>query len=906
MKRSLTYCMLIVAVFAGSQSGSAARGAEKSSAHAALADVRLKLPKAARTMGSLFAAVEKQTRFTFVYMKDSVPLDDAVELNGEDYSLSSLLAELSRRFRLAFTQINERIVVKQSSPASAGTVILAVSVRDYSTNEPLAFANIAVDSTQQGSAADADGRAELELAPGRYTIRCAFVGYKTERIPVTLDGDADLSVVLRESDVVLQDVTVFAHRVGDGEQTEVNALTLQSDAIKRVTSLIPDVMRSVQMLPGVSTNNEFSSRFNVRGGNQDENLVLVNGTQVYDPFHVKEASNASIGIFNAEMIRKMDLMTGGFTARYGDKMSSVLDIEYREGSREHFSGSASLSLLDVNALVEGPMGEHGSFIIGGRKSYFEYVMKMIDADRNIHPSFYDVQGVFAYAPSPAGKLMLKLIYSGDDFFEDPHRNTGPLQQWTGNDNTGAHFVVRQRSNDTSESHATYYSTMAALQYSHILSSEALIRSEVSVYDQRENENAWREYLYAYRAENPQTTYFYNSDRVDEYRNSLLIRTYEANTALDLQLLPAYGVKAGVSYQWIEYFQNLLDRQTIDEFTNEYHMPDTTLSHRIENASDAVSGGVNTRSYKAAGYLENIMQVSDRLLVNAGLRADYFDLNRGLTWSPRLNLSYNAGRGLTVRAAWGHYYQSPVYRQLAYSTASDTNTQAQHAVHVIAGINYDLELDHSSMKFLRFRIEGYRKTYDHLITASVTSQGVVNYSRKNDAEGRSSGLDVQVIYSAPAFYGWISYGYLFARQTSMVDGHLATFPRYTDQRHTLAVTGECDLGKDWRVNSRFVYGSGYPYRPSYAVMNTVKRVIEWIPDPLPNSQYLPSYARVDMKIAKDFDLFGWTASAFLDVSNLFNTTNIQAYRYQFTSQGQPYREDVKLWPILPTVGFAVKF
>ena len=96
---------------------------------------------------------------------------------------------------------------------------------------------------------------------------------------------------------------------------------------------------------------------------------MVNGTQVYYPFHVKEASNVSIGIFNADMIKKMDLITGGYTARYGDKMSSVVNIEYREGSRDTYKGILNMSLMDVHALAEGPVGENASFIIGGRKSY---------------------------------------------------------------------------------------------------------------------------------------------------------------------------------------------------------------------------------------------------------------------------------------------------------------------------------------------------------------------------------------------------------------------------------------------------------------------------------------------------------------------------------------------------------
>jgi hypothetical protein len=871
-----------------------------------LHDIHVSLPKLQYSLKDAFAAIEQQTHFTFVYMKDAVPSEEPVRLHTQEYALDTLLGELSRAHGIVFSRVNSRLIVKKAPPVRTETVEVIGTVYDKATNESLVYASVSIDGTQQGMMTDASGRFSLSVMPGRVTIRCGFVGYAPEVIAVDVETTAELNIAMTATDVVLQDVTVFAHRADGGNDQEVNALTLQSETIKRVTSLIPDVMRSVQMLPGVSTNNEFSSKFNVRGGNQDENLVVVNGTQVYDPFHVKEVSNASIGIFNADMIKKMDLITGGFPARYGDKMSSVLNIEYREGSRDHYSGMASMSLMDVNALVEGPMGEHGSFMIGARKSYFEYVMKLLDAGPFLHPSFYDVQGVFAYAPSPAGKLLLKLIHSGDNFFEDPHSTATTPLQWYGYDNTGARFMNRQQRTDSATISAAYYSNMVALQYTQILSSDAIIRSELSFYDQRENENAWRDYVYGYVGENSQTRYFYNSTTVNQYENALRIRTLEINSMLDLQLAPSYCIKAGASAQRISYMQSLLNRQTIDEFTNEYAFPDTTLSHRIVNASDEVQDGIDAQSYKAAGFLENVVQLTDRLIVNAGGRVDYFGLNRDLTWSPRVNLAYDAGGSVVLRAAWGHYYQSPVFRQIASPIASDTNTRSQHAVHIVAGINYEYVVDKAAHTFLRVKAEGYHKSYDNLVTAWMTSQGQVQYSRRNDADGKTYGLDVQLTYSTPVFYGWISYGYLVARQTSVVNGIPSTFPRYTDQRHTLAITGEFDLGREWSVSSRFAFGSGYPYTPSHAVINPVKRIWEWIPDSVPNGDYLPAYSRVDLKVSKDLRLFDWGTSVFIDVSNILNSTNIQSYRYSFNSQGQPYREDVKLWPILPTFGLSVRF
>jgi outer membrane receptor for ferrienterochelin and colicin len=446
---------------------------------------------------------------------------------------------------------------------------------------------------------------------------------------------------------------VYAHRLDEADQNEVSILSLQSEKIKNITSAIPDVMRSIQMLPGVSTNNEFNAKFNVRGGNQDENLVLVNGTQVYDPFHIKEAPNASIGIFNVDMIKKMDLVTGGFTARYGDKMSSVLNIEYREGSREQYKGIASLSMTDAGAIVEGPLGENGSFILGGRKSYLENVLRMLNVGSNIHISFYDIQGVLAYSLSPQQKFLLKFIHAGDDFTMDPRRgNQGPSSYTTYP--YGYPVPNTVQSGDFEDNSGTYYSSMVAFQSVNILSSSALLKSEVSFYDQREAENfLWTGY-YEWQGIYRQNTYFYKSNTERLYINNLRIRTLEFNSTLDMQLTSSYGIKTGVSYQSIDYNQDQNYSGILEESRNDYHYPDTSFSRRVENSIDNTTDSLNTHSYKITGYLENIIQLSDRVLLNVGGRFDYFDLNKDLTWSPRINIAYRTGIGVVIRGAWGHY------------------------------------------------------------------------------------------------------------------------------------------------------------------------------------------------------------------------------------------------------------
>lgn len=786
---------------------------------------------------------------------------------------------------------------------SAQTFSLTGTIRDQSTNSRLPFTNIVVEGQMIGASSDDEGRYELALESGDYEIQFSFIGYKTESVPVTIqDRNLVLNVSLIPTGVLLQEVTVYSNSASRTEEVQVSNISLQSEQIREISSVIPDVMRSIQALPGIAVNNEFSAKFNVRGGNYDENLVLVNGAQVYEPFHIKEADNASVGIFNVNLMRKVDLITGGFSARYGDRASSVLNIEYREGNRERYTGAATLSMTNLDAYIEGPLTDKGSFILGARKSYLEYILSLLDVEKNAHPSFYDLQGVMTYYLTPRDKLQFEFIHAGDNFKLDPEiQNGGPFNSSGEFQGEPADFIESWR--DFQDENARYFSSLFDIQSTNFLSKKAFLRSEISYYDQLEKEGSNDIYqrrvdIYGSR------DYFYNVF-VDNIReNNLRIKTLELKSDLDFQYNPFHNLRAGISYQNIRYNQDLVDLVTREERFNFQNYPDTTVIRAVESGIDAADETIDAHSYKLAGYAEDIWQVNDRLLLSIGGRIDYFDFNKDLNISPRLSGSYRDLLGWTVRAAWGFFYQSPIYRQIAYPAASDTNTQAIRATHYILGVERVLPLNPISSKTLKLRIEGYYKNYNDLIHSVRTSNDLIIYSRRNDATGFAKGIDVSAVLNLPDFYGWLSYGLLSTKEDLINDSEGA-FPRYTDQRHTLSLVGDVGLGKQWSFNARFFYGSGFAYTPFIAQFNQQDNRWEWVQGET-NSGYLPPYRRVDTRLSKEFRMGRIGMLAFLEVSNLFNFKNVHSYRYRFNSNGEPVREEVELWPVVPSLGVTLKF
>ncbi len=737
-------------------------------------------------------------------------------------------------------------------------------VVDSQTSEVLPFANILVEGTNTGTTTNEYGEFTLSQIKENDKIIISYVGYKSSSVGLHKKDFSHLVYFpLQPININLQEVTVYSNTLTTSEKIQSSSLSIQSERIREIAVGMPDILRSVQALPGVSVNNEFKADFNVRGGNQDENLVLVNGTRVYEPFHIKEAANASVGIFNVDLMKKVNIITGGFPAKYGDKMSSVLNIDYREGSREYYSGAASLSLAYFDGFAEGPLGKNGSFILGARKSYMEYVLSMIDYQdiSRAQPSFYDVQGVLAYNLTPRNKLLFKFIHAGDDFSYDPIRNTSTKIE-----------------NETNL--ASYNSTMLNLKSQNILSSKAILNAEINFYNQGDNE--YRLFVRDYK------TYEHHIERLTY--DTLTIQTLEYNTSLQYQFNPSYEVQTGLSYKLITYKQKSDDLWFLDD----------EPPYQGAYGSEKISTG----SFKYSGYLENIFSLSKAFTINLGGRFDYFEINDDFNLSPRVNAAYSFNDGTTIKAAWGHFYQSPIYDQLKYSESSDTNTQAQKAIHYILGIEKSFPISAGNNSFFNLKIEGYYKEYEDLISSYYGVFERLTYSRENDATGNAKGLDLYAVLSLPGFYGWISYGLLYANE-NLINDDIGEYPRYTDQRHTISFVSNFELGKEWMFSLKAYYGSGFPYTPKTAVKNELD-IWEWKAGER-HSASLPAYKRVDIRISKVFRFNGFSLSTFLDVSNVLNFKNIQQYEYSTVPDiYKPEPEEVLLWPILPSFGIRFEF
>jgi hypothetical protein len=289
-------------------------------------------------------------------------------------------------------------------------------VGDARTGDPLLAANVLVRGLRMGAYTDGDGRFEIWGIPtGPRVLEVSMVGYETrmESITVTSGGDLYIEFELGEEMLPTPDVVVTAERMI--EKTSVSAQALPGEDLKDLQGLMEDPVHSIMSLPGVC-GSSFGAWVSVRGGSPIENLWLLDWVPVYWPFHFGGMKS----VFNSEMVKNIELYTGGFPAKYGDRLSSVVNISTRDGCRERYKGKVNLSLINALGLLEGPIGDDASFILSARRSYYDLILT--PEEGFTIPSFYDIQGNLAWDVASGHKLLLSGLLSGEYIraeFEDP-------------------------------------------------------------------------------------------------------------------------------------------------------------------------------------------------------------------------------------------------------------------------------------------------------------------------------------------------------------------------------------------------------------------------------------------------------------------------------------------------------
>ena len=757
--------------------------------------------------------------------------------------------------------------------ASAQSFVLQGRVIDEHNN-PIELASVSCLKQGKATVTSLKGNYTLTLqSADSVAVRFSMIGYKSKtRVLRNPKGRLSLTVVLYGDDTTLGEVQVEGQRIQSGQTQELKP----KDMKMAPTAAGNAVEELIQSQAGVSTHSELSSQYNVRGGSFDENSVYINHVEVFRPFLVRSGQQEGLSIINPDMVERIGFSTGGFEAKYGDKMASALDITYKRPKR--FEANAQASLLGASAYI-GFATKKLAWANGIRYKTNRYLLGSLETDGEYKPNFLDYQTYLSYRPNKRWNI---------DFIgniSDSHYNFYPQNRETafGTMQNVMNFTVYFDGKEK-DLFRTYFGTLSI---GHQFNDRTRLSLIASAYSTREQETYDIQGQYwltqTETSENLAVgTYF------EHARNFLKAHVESAKLLLNSKL-KAHDVEAGIT----------IKREHIKENSVEYEMRDSagySIPHTGQDLQMIYS--LRARNQLDATRVESYLQDTWRFTsgsdsaqthytLHYGIRMSHWNFNRETILSPRLSIgiipAYN--ENVMLRFATGIYYQAPFYKELRDTATTggitvaslNRNIKSQRSIHFIAGYDYRFRILNRPF---RFSAEAYYKILQNLIPYSVNNIKVVYYG-DNVCSGHAMGLDVKLYGEfVPGTDSWLS---LSVMDTGMkLNGK--TMPLPTDQKWAanLFFTDYFPGTTRWKMSLKLAFAGGLPFSAPHRELER-------------NSFRAPAYKRADIgmsyRLLDNDDRAKHTIFRNIwigaDCLNLFGINNVNSYYWITDVTNQQY-------------------
>lgn len=759
--------------------------------------------------------------------------------------------------------------------ASAQTFTLKGRVIDEDNN-PIEFASVSCLSQGKATVTSLKGEYHLTLhSADSVVIRFSMLGYRTKtRVLKNPKGPQTLQVVLTGSSKSLDEVQVTGQKIQSGQMQE-----LSTKQLKGMPSATGNAVESlVQAQAGVSTHSELSSQYNVRGGSFDENSVYINNVEIYRPFLVRSGQQEGLSIINPDMVDRISFSTGGFEAKYGDKMSSALDITYRRPKR--FEANAEASLLGGSAFI-GFSNKKFAWSNGLRYKTNQYLLGSLETNGEYRPKFLDYQTYFTYTPNKRWSIDFIGDISDNHYrFKPKDRETrfGTLENVR---SFRVYFDGQER-----DLFRTYTGTLGITRHWGDSTSVSLLGSAFNTNEQEKYDIQGQYWLtQTETSENLGVgTYF-------QHARNYLKAHVESIKLMFKHRSQQHNVEAGFTYK-IEH---------VEEQSAEYEMRDSAgynIPHtgRDLNMIYSLRSNNELNANRSEFYIQDTWRFrsgaedADKqtlYTLNYGIRFSHWNFNQESILSPRVSLSIIPAfnQDLSFRFATGLYYQAPFYKELRDTTTRNGVTyvtlnqhiKSQRSLQFIAGMDYRFNIQKRPFKFTT---EIYYKKLGNLIPYSVNNVKVTYYG-DNLASGHSAGIDMKLYGEfVPGTDSWIT---LSLMDTKMkLNGR--SIPMPTDQRYAINFFfTDYFPGTDrWLMNLKLALADGLPFSAPHRELEL-------------NSFRAPAYKRAD--IGMSYRLFNnedrHSKSIFrnvwlgIDCLNLFGISNVNSYYWVTDVTNQMY-------------------
>ena len=684
------------------------------------------------------------------------------------------------------------------------TVVVSGTITD-DKHEPLEIATIRVEGQAAGTVSNLEGNYSLTLESGdSVVIVYSMIGYQTRKRTLrNPSGRVRLNVMLPASDYALEGVTISEMHRQTGQNVRVDGK--QAKLMPTATGNAVEELIATQA--GVSSHNELSSQYNVRGGSFDENSVYVNGIEIYRPLLVRSGQQEGLSFINPDMVENIGFSSGGFEAKYGDKMSSVLDIRYK--TPERFEASASASLLGASAYVGFSAGKF-SMMNSIRYKTNEALVGTMDTKGEYHPSFTDFQTCLNWTPDERWSVGFIGNFANNRYDFDPEDRETRFGTMEHVRSFKVYFDGRERDR--------FRTGFGALSVTRRLNRLNSITLQASMFRTDE------EVTYDIAGE-----YWLDAETSGE---SLAVGTYMEHARNYLNAdVRTYALKghhelpSGHRLDW----GTELRRERFEESAREWEMRDSagySLPHSSERLELIYSMDYPrqlTESSRWSAYVQDTYRLSSPAglwTINGGVRASYWDWNEEFIVSPRLSVgmipAFN--EDFTFRLATGLYYQAPFYKEFRDTTTVagvttmklNRDIRSQRSIHFVLAGDYRFRLFERNFKFTT---EVYYKILSDLVPYNIDNVRTTYYG-ENLADGYAAGIDLKIFGEfVPGADSWITCSLM--RTEEKLGGRWV--PRPTDQTVNLSFffTDYFPNTDRWKMSLRMNYADGLPFGPPHS-------------------------------------------------------------------------------------------
>lgn len=756
--------------------------------------------------------------------------------------------------------------------ASAQTFTLQGRVTDEN-NDPIEFASVSCLKQGKMTMTSLKGEYSMQLhSADSVVIKFSMIGYKAKtRILRRPRGKQTLQIVLHSDENQLGEVTITGKKIETGQMEDIS-----KDHLKSLPSASGNAVEElIQSQAGVSTHSELSSQYNVRGGSFDENSVYIDNVEIYRPFLVRSGQQEGISVINPDMVEKISFSTGGYEARYGDKMSSALNIKYRKPKK--FEATASASMLGASAFI-GVSNKKVSWSNGFRYKTTKHLLGSMDTKGEYSPTFIDYQTYLTYTPNKRWEI--KLLGN----ISDNHYNFTPEDRET-KFGTMENVKAFQVYFDGQEKDVfrTFFGAVGITRNFGEKTSLSLIASAFNTREQEKYDIQGQYWLtQTETSENLGVgTYFQHA------RNYLKAHVESAKLLFKTKY-KKHDIEGAFTFKKEKITENSVEYEMRD--SSNYSIPHTgkdlymIYSMRAKNVLDA---------NRIEAYVQDAFRFTSNnektlYTLNYGVRLSHWSYTKETIVSPRVSLgiipAFN--ENITMRFATGLYYQAPFFKELRDTTTQNGITYAslnskaksQRSIHFIAGFDYRFRMNNRSFKFTA---EAYYKALGNLVPYSVNNVKVVYYG-SNESSGHAAGIDLKLYGEfVPGADSWLS---LSLMNTSMkLNGKSIPLP--TDQRYAINLFfTDYFPGTDrWKMSLKLALADGLPFSAPHQELES-------------NVFRAPAYKRADIGLSyrllnnegkqrKHIQLRNvWLGAECL---NLFGINNVNSYYWITDVTGGQY-------------------